>query len=310
MARIDRRVVLLGVLGAVLLVLPLAGEPFYTRFASRVLIFGLAALSLGLILGYGAMVSFGHAAFMGVGAYAAGILATEGVSSAFISWPLAIVASAAAALVIGALSLRTRGIYFIMITLAFSQMLFYLAISLERYGGDDGKRMPSRNTVAGLLDLGSETTFYYVTLAIVAGCFWFLSRLVNSRLGMVIRGAAENERRMASIGFPVYRYQLIAFVISGVIAGIAGALLANLNLYYSPRYFEWIVSGELIVMVILGGIGTLAGPLIGAAVFLVFAEVMAHFTVHWMIVFGPLLLLVVLFADRGIYVWIRGRASR
>jgi branched-chain amino acid transport system permease protein len=197
-----------------------------------------------------------------------------------------------------------------MITLAFSQMLYYLAISFQRYGGDDGMRMTARNSVGGLVDLGSETNFYYATLAIVVACFWFLARLVDSRLGAVIRGAADNERRMASIGFPVYRYQLTVFVISAVMGGISGLLLANLNLYFSPRYFEWIISGELIVMVILGGLGTLAGPLIGAGVFLVLAEVMAQFTVHWMVAFGPLLLLVVLFAHKGIYGYVRGWTHR
>jgi branched-chain amino acid transport system permease protein len=305
-----RRVVLALLLFAALALVPLVGEPFYTRFVARVLIYGLAAMSLGLVLGYGGMVSFGHAGFLGVGAYAVGILAAEGVTTAFVSWPVAVVAAGLAALIIGALCLRTRGIYFIMITLAFSQMLHYLTISFERYGGDDGKRLPARNTLGGILDLGNEVTFYYVTLAILAACFLFLARLVNSRLGMVLLAAASNERRLASIGIPAYRYKLLAFVISGTMTGLAGALLANLNMYFSPRYLEWIISGELIVMVILGGIGTLLGPLLGAALFLALAEVMANFTVHWMLGFGPLLLLVVLFANRGVYGWFRGAGAR
>jgi branched-chain amino acid transport system permease protein len=310
-ADIDRRrAAFFLVCGAVLLLVPFLGASFYTQFAARVLIYGLAAMSLGLILGYGGMVSFGHSAFLGVGAYTVGMLAVEGIMSAWISWPAAILASAAVAGVIGALSLRTRGIYFIMITLAFSQMLYYLTLSFERYGGDDGKRLPGRNTLGGFIDLGNETTFYYVTLAVVAVCLVFLTRVVNSRLGMVLLGAASNERRMAAIGIPTYRYKLVAFVIAGTMAGLAGALLANLNLYFSPRYIEWIISGELIVMVILGGIGTLAGPVLGAALFMVISEVLAHFTVHWMLGFGPLLLLVVLFANRGVYGWIAARSDK
>jgi len=287
-----------------LVLFPAFGEAFYTRFGSRILIYALAAISLDLLLGYGGMVSFGHAAFIGLGAYTVGILTTEGMELAFVSWPLAILAGGLGALVIGALSLRTVGIYFIMITLAFSQMLFYLANSLQRYGGDDGKGIAKRNSFTGLIDIKDEVSFYYVTLVLFLICFYIAFRLVNSRFGMVVRGAQSNDMRMQSIGFPTYRYRLLMFVIAGAMAGLSGALMTNLNAYFSPSYFEWFLSGVLLIMVIFGGSGTLYGPAIGAAVYMILEEVLSSLTVHWMVVFGPLLLIVVLFANRGIYGWI------
>jgi branched-chain amino acid transport system permease protein len=295
------------------------GASFYTSLATRILIFALAALSLDLILGYGGLVSFGHAAFMGVGGYTVGILfhhsammtpifGLPGTQSAFVVWPLGIVLSGLFALVIGAICLRTRGVFFIMITLAFAQMLFYLFVSLRPYGGEDGIPLWGRSSFGDLLDLESNLTLYYMCLAILALATFLALRLVRSPFFQVIRGAKDNERRMIALGYPVYRYQLVAFVISGMLAGLAGILLANASGFVGPAYLSWTRSGELIVMVVLGGMGTVLGPVIGAAALLLLEEfipelldlVRAGWGEHWRIVLGPLLLAIVLFAPRGL----------
>lgn len=313
--------------GALLALLPplagLADEPFMVSLASRILIYAIAAVSLDLILGFGAMVSLGHAAFFGAGAYVVGILAfhafegvpladgpipVSGTNNALVSWPLAVIVSALLATVIGALSLRTSGIHFIMITLAFAQMLFYFFDSLEAYGGDDGLSLWSRNDLAGL-DLGDDTTFYYVCLGSLAMFMLICQRLVNSRFGMVIRGCAQNERRMRALGFPTYRYKLLCFAIAGAGAGLAGALIANQTEYVSPGLLHWTRSGELLVMVILGGMGTLIGPVLGAAVLLLGEDLLAIFTEHWQLYLGPLLILVVLTTRRGVYGLLLGRGN-
>ncbi|HSK42104.1 MAG TPA: branched-chain amino acid ABC transporter permease, partial [Arenibaculum sp.] len=308
-----------------LLVLPFAADAaglgYYVGIATRILIFALAAVGLDLVLGFGGMVSFGHAAFVGIGAYAVGILSwhvfdaspvvtwpveIQGTQSALVAWPAAIAAGALFALVVGAISLRTAGVYFIMITLAFAQMLFYFAISLRLYGGEDGITLYDRNALPGL-DLFDPATFYYLCLAILVLAVLGCRRLVNSRFGMVLRGCRENERRMQALGFPTYRYKLAAFVLSGAIAGLAGALLANATEFAAPAYMTWQRSGELIVMVVLGGMGTVVGPVFGAAALLLLEEVLAAYTEHWQIFLGPILLLVVLFARRGLWGWIAGR---
>lgn len=288
---------------------------FYIGLFSRILIYALAAVSLDLILGYGGMVSFGHAAFFGAGAYVVGILAFHGIEgSAVISWPFVImgtdnaliswvvaaVASAGLAFVIGAISLRTSGVYFIMITLAFAQMMYFFFTSLEFYGGDDGLSLFTRSRL-GHLDLSNDAAFYYTCLGLLIGFLLFSRRLVNSRFGMVIRGCKENERRMGALGFPTYRYKLVCFVIAGAGAGLAGALMANQTEFVSPSLLHWTVSGDILVMVILGGVGTLVGPVFGATVFLLLEEFLSRYTEHWMLFLGPILIFVVLFARRGLY---------
>jgi len=311
------RLIAVLLLAVVLLALPPVAqwmeEPFYISLASRMLVFALAAMSLDLILGYGGMVSFGHAAFVGIGAYVVGILtfhAAEGAPllgfipgtmSGWIAWPLAMVFSGLFALVIGAISLRTKGIYFIMITLAFAQMFYFFFVSLRAYGGEDGLSLASRSTFSDLINLRDRTTFYYVALGVVAVVWYVLERITNSRFGWVLKGARENERRMVAIGFPTYRYKLVAFVIAGAVAGLSGALLANQANFVSPAFMHWTRSGEIMVMVILGGMGTLIGPLFGAFLFLVLEEVLSSHTEHWQVIFGPLLLLIVIFAKRGLY---------
>ncbi|HKO09077.1 MAG TPA: branched-chain amino acid ABC transporter permease [Alphaproteobacteria bacterium] len=276
-------------------------EPFYLDLFTRILIFAIAALSLDLILGYGGMVSFGHAAYLGIGAYSVGILSHYGITDGPLHFAVAVAASALAALAIGAVSLRTSGVYFIMITLAFSQMIYFLGVSLNVYGGDDGMNIVAHSEFGSALDLDNASILYYLVLALLLLFFFVGRRLVASRFGMVIRGVKSNERRMHAIGFPTFRYRLAAFVISGVMCGVAGALLANLTLFVSPSIMHWTRSGEVLMMVIFGGMGSLFGPVLGAVAYLVLEHLLSGFTSHWQAILGPILVLVVLFAKRGIF---------
>ena len=285
----------------------LTGDTFAMTLFTRVLILALGAVSLNLIMGYGGMVSFGHAAYLGIGGYAVGILAKEGIASGFVQWPVAIVVSALYALVVGALSLRTRGVYFIMITLAFAQMIYYVAIGLDRYGGDDGLTIYKRSQFGGLLDLQNKAVFYYLCLVLLVASVYLVARIVNSRFGLVIRGARSNDRRMQAIGFPTFRYRLVCFVIAGALCGLAGALLANHTNFISPALMHWTRSGDLIVMVVLGGLGSLFGPLIGAAAFLVLEEGLSRLTEYPALILGPLLLLVAIYVNGGIEGLLEGR---
>lgn len=278
----------------------LTGNIFVLTLFTRIVILGLAAVSLNLLLGFGGMMSFGHAAYLGVGGYAVGILAHEGVYSGFVQWPVALLASAVFALVIGALSLRTRGVYFIMITLAFAQMAYYVIAGLARYGGDDGLTIYKRSQFFAPLDLTNKVQFYYVCVALLFGAIYVVHRLVNSRFGLVVQGSRSNDLRMRAIGFPTYRYRLTCFVIAGTLCGLAGTLIANNTDFVSPSMMYWTRSGDLIIMVVLGGMGSVVGPLIGAVALLVFEELLSGITEYWQIILGPLLLLVVLFARGGI----------
>jgi branched-chain amino acid transport system permease protein len=307
---------LLLLLAAVPIYAAWTGNAFLVTLFTRIVILGMAATTLNLILGYGGMVSFGHAVYLGIGGYAVGILAYEGVTSGFVQWPLAIVVSALFALIVGALSLRTRGVYFIMITLAFAQLLYYFGVGLDRYGADDGLSIRQRSQFAGLVNLSDRTLFYYLCLALLLVTIYLTWRLVNSRFGMVIQGSRSNDRRMRAIGFPTFRYRLTAFVIAGAICGLAGALLANHTGFISPATMHWTRSGDLIVMVVLGGMASSFGPMIGALVLLsleealpiviraaafpVFGDAAVRMAEYWQIVLGPLFLLVVLFARGGI----------
>jgi len=289
---------------AVLLALPWltahVGGDFYLGLAARILIYALAASSLNLILGLGGMVSFGHAAFIGVGAYTAAILQQAGLVWAWLLWPAAMLAAASAALLVGAISLRTRGVYFIMITLAFAQMLYYLAVSAKAYGGDDGLPLPARPRLAAGLDLASERVFYWTVLLLTALAFVLLWRLANARFGHALQAMRENEVRMQALGYAVYRHRLVAFVLAGALAGLSGALLAALGNFVSPALMQWSQSGLLMVMVILGGVGRLWGGVVGAAVLLVLEEVLGHYTMHWQFGLGAVLLAVVLAAPNGL----------
>jgi branched-chain amino acid transport system permease protein len=298
-----RNVAIVALLAALVL-LPLytglSGNRFLLTLFTRILILALAATSLNLILGYGGMMSFGHAAYLGIGGYSVGMLAHEGIVSGFVQWPVALGASALFALIVGALSLRTRGVYFIMITLAFAQMAYYVCAGLARYGGDDGLTIYQRSQFVTPIDLSNKTQFYYVCLALLCASIYLVWRLMNSRFGMVIQGSRSNDLRMRAIGFPTYRYRLICFVIAGTLCGLAGALLANHTDFVDPAMMYWTRSGDLIIMVVLGGVASPFGPLIGAVALLVLEEVLSGITEYWQIILGPLLLLVVLFARGGI----------
>lgn len=301
----------LGVFALLPLLAQLLNEPFLVSIFTRLAIYGLAAASLDLLIGYGAMVSFGHAAFFGLGGYIVGIIAFhtsqfmplfgwEGSNNALVVWPLSLAVCALFGLVVGYLSLRTSGVQFIMITLAFGQMLYFLLGSLSQYGGDDGLLLLERNQLP-LIDLDNPVQFYYLTLVLLVAWLLFCRRLVGSRFGFVLRGLKQSERRSVSIGLKPLRYRLTAFVIAGMGAGLAGILWANYAMFVSPDMGSWQKSGELMAMVILGGVGTLLGPVLGAAVYLGLEQVLSLWTEHWMLFFGPILLAVVLFGKRGIY---------
>ncbi len=301
----------IAVLLAILALLPvyplMTGDTFVLTLFTRVLILAIGAVSLNLIMGYGGMVSFGHAAYLGIGGYAVGILAKEGIPSGLVQWPVAIAVSALYALVVGALSLRTRGVYFIMITLAFAQMVYYVAIGLDRYGGDDGLTIYTRSQFGGLIDLNNKTLFYYVCFVLLLGSIYLVARIVNSRFGLVIRGARSNNQRMGAIGFPTFRYKLVCFVIAGALCGLAGALLANHTNFISPALMHWTRSGDLMVMVVLGGLGSLFGPLIGAVTFLLLEEGLSRITGYPDLILGPILLLVAIYLHGGIEGLLEGR---
>ena len=300
MTAASRRQLLLLLLLVIAVALPPWLGIYYTRFATQIAIYGMAALSVDLLLGYTGLITFGQAAFFGVGAYAAGMLTVLGYTNAFVVWPLSMLVAMAFALAIGSLSLRTRGFQFIMVTLAFAQMVFYLAQSLRAWGGDDGFTVPRRDDLFGL-SLANHTTFYYVTLVLLVAVMFVCHRLVGSEFGMVLRGIRDNERRTAAIGIPPYRYKLAVFVIAGGVAGLAGVLMANHARFVSPQTLSWQLSGELLAMVILGSANTLIGPVIGAAFFLAFRDVLSDYTEHWMLFFGPLLVARVLLMKEGIW---------
>ena len=300
---------LLG-LGLVPVVAALANQPFYLDLFRRIMIFAIAAVGLDLIPGFGGMVSFGHAAYLGIGAYAVAIPAFYGIESGLVQWTLAMALSGLAALAIGAVSLRTSGVSFIMITLAFAQMLYYLGISINAWGADDGMRLARRSQFGGVVDLTNGYVFYYVVLGVLVALLALGHRLVHARFGVVIRAAKSNEPRMRAIGFSTFRYKLAAFVIAGAVGGLAGALLTNQTEYLTPSYMHWTRSGDIMVMVILGGMGTLYGPVLGAVVFLLLEDILSAWTVHWQVVLGPLLVLVVLYARRGLWSLLPGAIAR
>jgi len=290
---------LLAGLAAVPLIAGAMGQPFWIAFFARVIIYAIAASALNLALGYGGLVSFGHALFFGLGSYAVAMPSFLGVGNGWIHLGLCVVATGCTALVTGAISLRTSGIGFIMITLAFAQMGYFLFVSLKTFGGDDGLPVNLTSTF-GLLDLGSPIAVYWAALGLLLVVMVWFARLCMTPFGMVLRGAKQNARRINAMGLQAVHYQLAAYVISGVLCGIAGLLLANLNAFASPSTLMWNVSGELIVMVVLGGIGTVCGPLFGALAFLGLEEVLKGYTEHWMAIYGPLIVVMTLLWKRGI----------
>jgi branched-chain amino acid transport system permease protein len=278
----------------------LLGLSYWIEIGSRVLVFALAAASLDLLVGYAGMVSFGHAVFLLCGGYAVGILAKEEIVWGLVQWPAAVAASAVLAAGIGVLALRTGGIYFILLTLAFSQMVFYVFTGLSAYGGDEGMQVYPRSEFFGLIDLSNPDTMYLVALVVVTAGFFLLQRVVSSPFGLVLQGCRQNENRMRALGYETFRYKLLAFVISGAVCGLAGALLANITGFVSPEYGSWQRSGELLVMVILGGMGTLSGPLVGAVALIALETVISEKTTHWPLILGPILVLVAIWLPNGL----------
>lgn len=277
----------------------LVGNAFVVALMTRIVILGIAATALNLILGYGGMVSFGHALFLGLGVYSAAIPAFHGLDSALLHVVIALALCGIVGLVTGAIALRTQGIAFIMITLAFAQMFYFVFVSLRPYGGDDGLRLASASRL-GDMALTDPTALYAVSLAVLLAVLYAMKRLVPSRYGMVLRGSRISDRRMHALGFPTFRYRLAAYVLSAMVCGIAGVLYANLTQFAAPSYLSWAMSGELIVMVVLGGMGSIMGPLYGAAAMLLTEEALKALTDHWMIVFGPAIVAVAVVSRRGI----------
>ncbi len=293
--------IVIGLCAIVPIVATLINEPYYINLFARLMIWSIAAISLNLILGYGGMISFGHALYLGIGAYVVGICAYYDIYSAYVQIPLAIVVAIVIGVMFGAISLRTRGVYFIMITMALTQMVYFLFVSIEEYGSDDGLIIYTRTDFGtDLLNLDNVLHRYYLIFVAMIAALYFSHRFIHSRFGYVIRGAKSNELRMEVIGFPTFRYRLVCFVIAGVICTLAGVLSANVEKFVSPDFMHWTRSGELIFMVVLGGMASLIGPLTGALVFWLLTEFLSQITEHSHIVFGPFLILVVLLSPRGI----------
>ncbi|MCX8018510.1 MAG: branched-chain amino acid ABC transporter permease [Rhodocyclaceae bacterium] len=284
-------------------VLQALDEAYYIGLATRIAIYALAATSLNFIVGYGGMVAFGHAAFFGLGAYVIAWLMHAGITSAWLAWPLAMVITAVVAGAIGFISLRTRGVYFIMITLAFAQMIYYSIVSLKAAGGDDGLPLLQRSTLAPF-DLADDATLYWAALTLLAASLYGLKRIAASRFGHALAGLRQNPLRMEALGYPVRALQLVCFVIAAAIAALCGALLANLNGLASPSQLYWTQSGMLLVMVILGGVGQRYGGVLGAAALLGLEEALGRLTEHSHLYVGLALLGVVLFAPNGLAGWL------
>lgn len=312
-------IVLIALLPAVVFAAQASGQMFYITLATRVAILALAATGLNLVLGLGGLVSFGHAAFFGIGGYAAGILSAHafsgdpllfglsGSSSMPVIWLVAALVAGLAGLAIGAISLRTSGVYFIMITLAFSQMIYYFAISWPAYGGEDGLSMTVRNSFPGIASTMRPANFFWICFgALLAGVAIF-ANIRSSRFGAALQSARQNAVRVASVGIRPFPIQLAAFAISGMIAAVAGALFADLNRFVSPSMLSWHMSGELIVLIILGGTGRLFGPLAGAALYVAFEYWLGGLTERWQFFLGLILLATVLFARGGLVGLVAGR---
>jgi branched-chain amino acid transport system permease protein len=308
------KVLLPAILFLLLALAPLAvtiGMPAgWLALLTRALIFAIAALSLDLILGVGGLVSFGHAAFLGIGAYVTGIMITEGRSEALVILPVILIVCAVFGAITGAVCLRTRGVAFIMITLAFGQMVYFLAQALSAYGGDDGLTLYEKSSFLGFNPFANRTSFYYSVLIALGGAYLLVRGLVASRFGRVLRAARENPVRVSVTGFDVTRVRLVAYVISGMLAGLSGFFLANHTEFVSPAFMSWQRSGELIFMAVLGGVGSLHGAIIGAIAYLIAEDALSHLTEHWRVIFGPMIILFVLFTRGGIVGMLRKLGSR
>jgi len=299
---------LILMLAAFPLFAPQLGLAYYVGFVRRLLIIMIAAQSLNFLIGTGGMVALGHAGFMGAGAYVLIALSDAGVDSAWLLWLSALIGSGLVAALIGAVALRTQGVYFIMITLAFAQMLYYVAVSLRRYGGDDGYTMLSRPLLGTGLGVAEGNTLYWWVLIVVVMVFVLLSRVSNSRYGKALTGIRHNETRMHALGYPVYALKLCAFSATGALAGLSGALLVTHNAFVSPSMMHWSQSATMIVMLVIGGIGRRWGALVGVLVWMGMEEIFRQWTEYWHWPLGALLIGIVIYAPEGISAWLGPRA--
>ena len=276
-----------------------SGDNYSLILFGRVLVFAMAAVGLNFALGFGGMVSLGHAMYIGIGAYSVALLSHHGYDNGFLHLAVLSLSTLVIALPVGFIALRTQGIAFIMVTLAFAQMLFFVFVGLKMYGGDDGLAIAN---VSNFGPLTANKTALYLSLMVALGVsLYVFKRLINSQFGLVLRATKINEKRVKAIGTAPLGYRLLAYVLSAQLCAIAGYFLANLTAFASPAYMAWTVSGELIVMVLLGGVGTLVGPVIGAAVFLILEELLKGMTEHWMVIMGPIIVLIVLFLRNGLW---------
>lgn len=282
---------------------------FYVAYFARILIYAIAVAALNLALGFGGLVSLGHALFMGLGAYSVALPAFYGIDNGWVHLFFCLFSCAVAGLITGAISLRTSGIGFIMITLAFAQMGYFLFVSLKQYGGDDGTSISNTSQFFGL-NLGGVYEVYFVALILLILATWWTARLRVSPFGMVLRGAKQNARRVRAVGFPSNHYLLVSYVLSAMLCGVAGLLLANLNAFASPSTMSWIISGDLVVMLVLGGLGTVFGPILGALAFLGLEEILKMFTDHWLAVFGLVIVFIGLLGKAGIAGFLESFSSR
>ncbi len=294
-------VLVIGTCALAPLAAALLDEPYYINLFTRLMIWAIAAISLNLILGYGGMISFGHSLYLGIGAYTVGIFAYYDINNFYIQLLTATAAATLIAFAFGAICLRTRGVYFIMITMALTQMVYFLSVSIEKFGSDDGLIIYVRSDLGtNLFSLDHPLHRYYLVFATMVACLYFSHRLIRSRFGYVIRGIKSNETRMEVLGYSTFRYRLVCFIIAGVMCTLAGVLSANVEKFVSPDVMHWTHSGELIFMVVLGGMASILGPITGALVFWLLAEFLSRLTEHWHLIFGPFLILVVLLSPRGI----------
>ncbi|WP_299304109.1 branched-chain amino acid ABC transporter permease [uncultured Litoreibacter sp.] len=313
-------IVLAGLLGVPLWAM-VADAPFTITLATRAAILALAAVGLNIALGIGGLVSLGHAVFFGIGGYAMGILAYHaqtfvplelgpltfsGTKSMPLIWLAAVIMSSVVAWGIGVLSLRTSGVYFIMITLAFGQMFYYFAISWSTYGGEDGLSIYVRNGFPGLNTL-APIQFFGICFVILCFVLFLKARMRMSPFGLALNAARQSPVRAETVGLNPVRIKLIAFIISGAVTGLAGALYADLNRFVSPTMFSWQLSGELIVFIIIGGVGRLMGPVIGAALFVALEHWLGGLTEYWHVYLGAVLLMIVLFARGGVVGLLTGK---
>jgi len=283
------------------IVIAITEQSFYLDLLTRILILTIAVASLNLIVGYGGMISLGHAAYLGIGAYCVGIPSYYDIYNGYVHLGLAIICSATFALITGVICLRTRGLYFILITLAFTQMLYFTFVSIDEYGADDGLVIYQRSEFGGLIDIENATTLYYLVLAVLLLALYFKYRLIHARFGKVLFGCKHNDERMQSLGYDTYRYKLTCYVISGTLCGVAGFFLGNFTNFISPEMMDWVHSGDLIFMMVIGGTGAVMGPVIGSATFLLLEEFLSSITVYWHLIFGLMLIALVMFGKGGLH---------